>query len=171
MLLVHCIAKAALERNLFLKDGIKEGSPPGKYFFQYLNQIFNLDCRPYLNEKAPQEHSVLNIKNTQVVTSCELFHLLEKNVKCNSLKWHYIVIPCIYDQYRLRRPAKFRKHFCGYLQSVRKGPPWLAPRGKFSNFKAPDPQKMSFFHFPMTQYNIMTLCLKRRKYSPSRFCF
>lgn len=169
MLLLHCIAKATLERILFLKDGIKEGSPPGNYFFQYLNQVSNLDCRPYLNEKAPQEHSVLNIKNTQVVTSCELFHLLEKNVKGNSLRWHYIVIHCIYDQYRLRRPSE--NIFAGIFRVSVRGHHGWPRRDKFSNFKAPDPRKMSFFDFPMTQHNIMTLCLKRRKYSPSRFCF
>ena len=146
MLLLHCIAKATLERILFLKDGIKEGSPPGNYFFQYLNQVSNLDCRPYLNEKAPQEHSVLNIKNTQVVTSCELFHLLEKNVKGNSLKWHYIVIHCIYDQYRLRRPSE--NIFAGIFRvSVRGHHGW--PRGV--NFQILRLQILRKCHFSIFQ--------------------
>ena len=84
----YCIrdwtAKTTTETNLFSKDEIKESTS----FSLYLNQVSNLECRPYLNEKIPQEHSILNIRQTSVVVS--VWHV--PRVACfwaNSLKQHY----------------------------------------------------------------------------------
>ena len=64
-----CIAKTTPKRDLYTKDEIKEGSVPGNYFFFYLDEVSNLERRPCLYDKTPQEHSILTIRRTSVVAS------------------------------------------------------------------------------------------------------
>ena len=41
----------------FSEGSIKGGSIPKKFFYSYINQVFNLQCRPYLNQILPLQFS------------------------------------------------------------------------------------------------------------------
>ena len=94
--------------------------------------------------------------------------------KCCHLYWKslcfsvllFMISWSIFDQ---PRPVKFTICFCRYfrlVQCLHEGPPWLALKKKFVNFRPPDPRKMVFQPFvssSQTQCNVMNLWNKPTK--------